>query len=491
MNKSYLVICIVGLVCASSAVGATLNVPAEYPTIQSAIDAATDGDTVLVAAGTHFENLVWENKSIALIGSGADVTIIDASGSGRCLTMSSVPDTARIEGFTFTGGSVDGGVGGGIKLDWSDATLMDNRISENSAKWGGGLYMQHSDATLMDNIISGNSVGRVGGGLLVGSSSPTLTNNTISGNWAGEGGAGLWVNVSPATINNNTIKGNSAGLWGGGLVIWAASSTLANNTITGNSAGMWGGGVDVYHSSPTLTNNTIASNAGGGVYNHGDPEYPAGTPLITNCILWANDQYDLRGASATYSDIGTGQVDGEGNISANPKFVGAGDYHLQGGSPCIDAGSNAAPALPDTDKDGNPRIVGNAVDMGAYECQQPSVITVEIDIKPGSYPNSINLGSHGLIPVAILSSAEFDATTVDPDTVTLSGAGVAVRGKGDKSMAHQEDINGDGRLDLVVQVGTTNLDPDSFQDGYAILTGPTFDGQDIEGEDEITIVPPE
>ncbi|MDL1987911.1 MAG: hypothetical protein LWX08_09700 [Deltaproteobacteria bacterium] len=117
--------------------------------------------------------------------------------------------------------------------------------------------------------------------------------------------------------------------------------------------------------------------------------------------------------------------------------------------------------------------------------------SVAIDIKPGSDPNSINLGSNGLIPVAILSSQDFDATNVDPDTVMLAGAGLEVRGKGNKYMAHEEDVNGDGLLDLVMQVGTANLDLGSFQDGYAILTGETFDNVSFEGEDKINIVPPE
>jgi hypothetical protein len=119
------------------------------------------------------------------------------------------------------------------------------------------------------------------------------------------------------------------------------------------------------------------------------------------------------------------------------------------------------------------------------------VLPVEIDIKPGSYPNAINLVSQGVIPVAILSSSDFDATTVDPDTVELSGAGVAVRGKGDKYLAHEEDVNGDGLLDLVCKVETENLDPNAFQYGFADLTGQTYDDVFIVGEDEIIIVPPE
>ena len=121
----------------------------------------------------------------------------------------------------------------------------------------------------------------------------------------------------------------------------------------------------------------------------------------------------------------------------------------------------------------------------------PSVITVQIDIKPGSYPNSVNLGSNGVVPVAILTDDLFDATTVNPETVNLAGAGVAIRGKGNKYLAHEQDVNDDGLIDLVLQVETENLDPGQFQDGYAILAGATYGGQAIEGMDEITIVPPE
>ena len=185
--------------------------------------------------------------------------------------------------------------------------------------------------------------------------------------------------------------------------------------------------------------------------------------------------------------------------------------------PCIDAGDNTA-VPPDTadldgdgnttepiplDLDGNLRFVdcpdipdtGNGtppiVDMGAYEAIILPIVQVAIDIKPGSYPNAINMGSHGLIPVAILSTEDFDATTIDPDTVELAGSDVAVRGKSNKFMSHEEDVDGDGLTDLVVQVATANLEPNSLQDGWAVLTGETFDGETIEGEDEITIVPTE
>jgi hypothetical protein len=118
-------------------------------------------------------------------------------------------------------------------------------------------------------------------------------------------------------------------------------------------------------------------------------------------------------------------------------------------------------------------------------------LQVEIDIRPGAEQNIINLGSHGVIPIAILSSADFDATEVDPGTIELSGATVAIRGQGNRLMAHEEDVNEDGLLDLVMQVETDNLDPDAFQDGQARLTGETYDGVAIEGWGDITIVPAE
>ena len=117
------------------------------------------------------------------------------------------------------------------------------------------------------------------------------------------------------------------------------------------------------------------------------------------------------------------------------------------------------------------------------------VIEVTIDIKPGSDPNSINLSSAGVIPVAILSSATFDATTVDPAKVSLAGAEIKMAGKSGKYLSHEEDVNDDGLLDLVCQVLITEdwaIEPGETMAG---LTAETYDGQSIHGEDSIRIVP--
>jgi hypothetical protein len=114
--------------------------------------------------------------------------------------------------------------------------------------------------------------------------------------------------------------------------------------------------------------------------------------------------------------------------------------------------------------------------------------TVLIDIKPGSYPNCFNNDGHGVIPVAILSSATFDATQIDASTVTLEGLSIGARGRANKLMAHLEDVNGDGLIDLVVQIEDVD-GAFTSGNGTATLTGYLFDGSSFQGTDEICVVP--
>jgi hypothetical protein len=130
-----------------------------------------------------------------------------------------------------------------------------------------------------------------------------------------------------------------------------------------------------------------------------------------------------------------------------------------------------------------------AFEVETGTCPLPSV-EVEIDIKPGSFPNAINTHSHGVIPVAILTTDTFDATTVDPlsvcfgdaDDPATNGDCTEAHGKG-----HIEDVDGDGDLDLVLHFETqeTGIQPG---DTEACLVGETFDGQAIQGCDSIKTV---
>jgi hypothetical protein len=134
------------------------------------------------------------------------------------------------------------------------------------------------------------------------------------------------------------------------------------------------------------------------------------------------------------------------------------------------------------------QIYNRALSDSEIQALSLTVLEASIDIKPGSFPNSINLSSAGVVPVAILSSATFDATQVDPATVSLAGAAVKLIGKGNRYSCSAEDVNGDGRLDVVCHVVTAQfmIEPGG---SVAVLAAKTFSGQAIRGEDSINIVP--
>ena len=134
---------------------------------------------------------------------------------------------------------------------------------------------------------------------------------------------------------------------------------------------------------------------------------------------------------------------------------------------------------------------GNVVyfdDLRIWGVEGVATVTVKVDVKPGSESNPINLRSRGLLPVAIFSEAGFDAMEIVPSTVTVAGASVAVRGRRCQCMAHEEDVDGDGLMDLLVQVETRALDAAELASGYAVVSGETYGGEPFEGSDEVTVV---
>lgn len=125
--------------------------------------------------------------------------------------------------------------------------------------------------------------------------------------------------------------------------------------------------------------------------------------------------------------------------------------------------------------------------------EQP--VTVNIDIKPGSYPNSVNLGDNGLLPVAILGSSTFDVSTINPSLIEIGGVGLASRGsaKAPKLAYSYEDVNGDGFTDLVAFFDIQTLYSDGILTDATTaltLTASLYDGTPIEGMDSVNIVPP-
>lgn len=247
-----------------------------------------------------------------------------------------------------------------------ETVVTGNIISGNSADWGAGVVCEGGAQTVSNNVITGNTAFS-GGAIVCTDSCATISGNTISVNSAGLGG-GIACYGSSVSIINNFVTGNSAVYCGGGIYCSISSPTIAGNVIANNEA-LDGSGIYCgYSSSPTVTNCTITQNSaesGGGVY--GEDTTP---PTITNCILWGNGE-DLHGCCATYSCIKnpSDDVEREGNFRHDPLFLNsaAADFHLQPGSPCIDAGSDEAPGIPSSDIDGEARPSGLRVDIGADE----------------------------------------------------------------------------------------------------------------------------
>jgi hypothetical protein len=390
-------------------------------TIQAGIDAAVNGDTVLVAGGTYTgtgnKNIDFHGKTITVrSANGPETCIIDCEHSARGFRFDGDEGpTCVVDGFTITAGATDG-VGGGIAC-YASPTIRNCTISGNHASCaplfggGGGLACFWSSPTILNCTIAGNTSEGNGGGVYCRGASPTIVNCTIVGNAAHGDGGGVYCKQGSLLIRDCTIAGNSAnGDWGGAVCgMEYCNLTLSHCRLTGNAAPDGGGGVCVgYFSILTLTDCTIAGNTtpsyGGGVVCYdssaairnctftrnsaaggGAILYDGATATVdsSNCILWGDTPDEVFASSgnlaATYSDI-QGGWPGTGNIDADPLLVDpdAADYHLCAGSPCIDAGDPAfVPGAGETDMDGQLRVWdgdgdgASVVDMGADEFGSP------------------------------------------------------------------------------------------------------------------------
>lgn len=350
-----------------------------FDKIQDGIDAVASPGTVQVAEGTYYENITLKDK-VQILGAGSDVATIDGGGNSSVVTALNVLPGTVLDGFTVTNGTgtsvgVGATAGGGIYIDGGSPTISNNVIAGNNVtSAGGGIYAISSSPTIDQNIITNNNGGHNGGGICTHNSSLILTGNTIINNAAWQGGAIEFdAESSMFTVDANTIRDNQAnGDFGGGILLWGGSGVVTNNIISGNESYTVGGGIFVTSLSlpSNITNNIITGNTaddgGGGIYAQA---WDFGMVTLTNDIIWGNtaptgqDIYIDEPTSQTiinYCDFAdiypeAGWGDGIGNISANPMFVDPrnGDYHLQAGSSCIDAGINEG--APDTDFEGDHR----------------------------------------------------------------------------------------------------------------------------------------
>ena len=355
---------------------AVLHVPSAYNTIQEAINASADGDMVLVEPGTYIENLNLLGKNITLCsryfttGNAAFIasTIIDGGNNDRVITINN-GETASCElaGFTIQHGNVpdlnynEYGGGGILILDSSPKIL--NCIIQNNyaAGFGGGLAISGTSSAckVINCTIKNNTADSFGGGVMMGncSTDAEIISCIIAGN---------------TNTNSNTFNGG-----GGGVNLYHAGK-LTDCLITGNSApnsSVGGGGVncdwaDLSGSqSIFVTGCTIANNT---ALNYGGVSQVITGGEFRNCIIWGNtDQYNnvSNYDGNTFINCCTDPMPGgTGNIVSDPAFINpvSGNFRLNVGSPCIDAGDSSFNTQT-TDLDGNSRIFGNSIDIGAYE----------------------------------------------------------------------------------------------------------------------------
>jgi parallel beta-helix repeat protein len=391
--------------------GVTIHVPADQPTIQAAINAANNGDTVLVSDGTYKENINFNGKAITVTSvNGPKVTTIDGGGTNTVVIFQTNENaSSALNGFTITGGvagfqTPNFGEGGGIFISNSSPAVTNNVIKANQGCNGIGIGIAFAGPliqgnTISNNVQSGCSGGIGGGGISIrgASSNSRIIGNVLANNTmpAGGGGISLFAAGGPL-IENNTITGNNGGGQGGGITIANdASPQIVNNLIIHNIASQGGG---VYWLIPVsmpgilLLNNTIAENDssnGSAIFDGGfDTNIAIQNNLAigksgqsayfcqqfngnTTPAVFASNDVFAAGAAAISGNC-TVTTGTNGNISSDPLFVDTSvdNFHLQPTSPAIDAGNNTARIpLPPTDLDGNPRVFHTTVDIGAFEYQ--------------------------------------------------------------------------------------------------------------------------
>jgi len=399
---------VAGLVEPVPALARTITVPGTYSTITEALRNANDGDTIIIGAGVFggnevFPLVVEERVTIRGAGNSApDATTIWGNPAQDVFKCYGSAGSAVIEGVAVGNGRNGFFLRDGFSGTIRGCTSYDNDRSgilcENSSptlervylldNGNHGVHSYNSSPTIQDCFMMGNTNAGVSAaaGSTVGVSGTTITMNRH----------GIWAEQSTATILANEISRNGTGIFSDN-----SSLTVVNNVIVENQNASGHEGIRLTNASHAdIINNTICHNGtaygmdGAGIYCASGC-----TATITNCILWGNG-IDLSGCSATYSDISDGNP-GEGNISRDPLLDE--QFRPGEGSPCANAGnSQAVPADVTTDKDGDPRIQGPAVDLGAYESPDT---TIPLDLTGATassyvvdYEGNFGLGGAASLP---------------------------------------------------------------------------------------------
>ncbi|MGB2862699.1 MAG: right-handed parallel beta-helix repeat-containing protein [Sedimentisphaerales bacterium] len=462
------------LIATIQAQAETRLVPADYATIQQAIDGSNDGDVIIVDPGTYPENINFSGKNIVVSSTNPEdpeivaATIIDGQGRGSVVVFENGETSqAMLAGFTITGGY-------GTK----DTTMPDM----NYLYWGAGVCIVNASPTIKCNVITGNT-GQFnmasddsdqwqlcyGGGIACIQSNAIITKNIIKDNSTYAGG-GMMTYLENPKITNNLIYDNSALIGGGVYLLYAGE--LVNNTIIGNASGLLQPanavmdtlGGNVYAESRVevgqclIVNNIICNaKSGCGIYSQSIEE-----DIIAFNNVWNNLPGNYLGRDQNFNTIYDGPLDKtglDGNISQDPLL--GDNYRIAANSPCHDAGDpNYIPYPWQRDIDNEYAVMGARVDIGADE--------VTDNARPVA-----NAGDNQL----------FDAIVAN---VTLDGTGSYDFDAGDVISYQWQQVSGSTVVILNPDTPEPNFVP-PVEDIF-IFELTVFDGSNYSAPDSVMIV---
>ena len=331
----------------------------EGGSIRQAIEAAQDGDTILVEPGIYSENINFMGKEILLRSvEGHEVTVLDGSRAGKDLGSvvtfeNGEGEESVLDGFSITGGTGNqtdlGTAGGGIYCYESSPTVMNCSLYLNWAQSGGGILCERASPTVTNCLLYRNEALN-GGGILCYGASPTIQTCRVSQNLAVQGGGIYCREGSSPTISNCVLYKNKAYWYGAGLFCkFSSSPNVLHCTIYENSAYRGSGILCEMASNAVICNTIVTRNKGGGISAH-DGSFPS----LSSSNLWRNQGGDLLGEILL----------GNGNLFEDPLLTK--DGHLRWDSQCIEAGAADETFATHDDMDGESRPDGKE-DMGADE----------------------------------------------------------------------------------------------------------------------------
>lgn len=342
-----------------------------------------------------------------------------------------VDNLSEIRSSSFLSNSAQSG--GGI-ANWSELSLIDSIVSDNRAtgrdkeNGGGGLYNTvGGSATIDASLVSNNFSASSGGGILnlaFGSlTEVAIANSVIAGNQALTKGGGIEIASHPSlpelsqlTINNSTVSGNQAATGGG--IRTVGPTTITNVTITDNRATNAGGGLSENRTTaaiPSLLNNIVAAN-----YAPSNPDVDGHFQDRGNNLIGID-----QGSTGFQTSSLVGTISSPIDPGLTPLTVQSGalpSHYLLSESPAANTG-NSSVTFP-TDQNGNPRIVGGSIDLGAIESGiLPSTSSLSDAPKPAQPQFATPIAQNQLGPNA---SAEilrrFNESNVFPQEQELNPA---------------------------------------------------------------------